>query len=236
MRSKLISPAGLILLATSVYILSLAAKSDLGLYIHPRYSIFTIAMSVICCLLVILHQGNDSKTHRQHFRWYSYLPIFLVLIAAVFLPAKSLSSATASQRRIADISSAAQRSSKSVSTLFVGSSRALSLNDWSRLLATNSDESYYTNKTAKVSGFVFDADLGDDTVWLARFIVTCCAVDAQPIGVPVRIENWSTKFNEDQWLEVDGTFKKAQTSTGEELVLIPTNIEKISEPDNPYAN
>ena len=108
--------------------------------------------------------------------------------------------------------------------------------DWSRLLATNQDPNYYANRPAVISGFVYDSGLGTDTVWLARFVVTCCAVDAQPVGVPVRIANWADQYDEDDWLEVEGTFTLLETATGQEIVLQPESVTQIDIPEDPYAN
>jgi uncharacterized repeat protein (TIGR03943 family) len=123
-----------------------------------------------------------------------------------------------------------------LASLFAQSSKGLGLADWSRLLVANPEPDYYSTKQVEVSGFVYDAGLGNDTVWLARFVVTCCAVDAQPVGVPLLLPQWQTEYKEDQWLAVKGTFQLRSTLKGEQLVLVPDEIETIKEPDNPYAN
>ena len=227
------------LLVAAVYILSLGIMRDLDLYIHPRYVVFTLVMSAICATLAVHHFVMSTKhphgNHNDSNNYASKLTVLLLLVA-IILPATSLSSATVSQRTVANIGSASQKDQQAVSSLFSGSSRALSLNDWARLLESNNDEAYYTNKTAKISGFVYDAGLGADTVWLARFVVSCCAVDAQPVGVPVHINKWKDTYQQDQWLEVEGTFRQLQTDQGDVLVLEPTSLQSIDEPEDPYAN
>lgn len=223
------------MVTSSVYVLALGVKGDLDLYIHPRYIFFTAGMSVVCLVLLLLNQAKHTA-HSNESHSKNLLPLIVLLLFAIALPARSLTSSTISQRAVSDVSAANQTDDRALSSLFAGSSRALSLNDWARLLATNNDETYYANKTARVSGFLYDAELGGDVAWLARFVVTCCAIDAQPVGVPVHIEEWGNKYEQDTWLEVEGTFQKILTAQGEQIVLIPTSTKVIEEPENPYAN
>ena len=233
MRFKRYIPVVTILLS-GVYIIFLALNNDLDLYIHSRYVLFTIVMSVLGVATVAIgHALNKSHVHGSG-STASMLPLFIILACAVFLPARSLTSATVSQRTIS--SNPQTNSQESTTSLLAQSSKILTLRDWSRLLSTNGDEDFYTNKTATVSGFVYDAGLGEDTLWLARFVVTFCAVDAQPIGVPVHLANWSDKYQQDEWLSVEGKFEKRQTDQGEQIVLIPESVDLINEPENPYAN
>lgn len=224
---------------------------DLDYYIHPRYELFTVLMSVACIMLCMIyaiqktaggHSHYDSHTHRYTHtrrmgllrRSLGFLPLAAVLIFAVALPSRSLQSVTVSQRatNLQNVNAIDRSQMLQVS----GSSRGLSIVDWSQLLQTNTDEAYYKNKPAKISGFIYDAQLGSDAVWIARFAVTCCAVDAQPLGVPIFIERWHEQYTQDQWIEVEGEFQNRTTRSGTQLVLVPTSIKPIEEPQNPYVN
>lgn len=221
------------LILSSVFILSLTWQNQLGLYIHPRYNLFTIALSVLCLVVATAYQKHHNE-HKHAFSAAS-LPLIFILACAFILPARSLTSATVSQRQI-DSQSIGLNSSLTNNPLLAGSSKGLKLGDWYRLIQTNQSPAYYADKPAKINGFVFDAGLGPDTFYLARFIVTCCAVDAQPIGVPVRVTNWATIYQQDTWLEIEGEFELLGTTNGEELVLQPNSVTEIEEPSNPYAN
>jgi uncharacterized membrane protein YcgQ (UPF0703/DUF1980 family) len=66
--------------------------------------------------------------------------------------------------------------------------------------------------------------------------VTCCAVDAQPLGVPVLLPGWQDRFAADDWVEVTGGFSpNPDPSAAEPLVLVPDTIEKIDQPAQPYV-
>ena len=226
-----------ILIVAVTYVSYLGVRNQLNLYIHPRYIVFTSVMAAIG-LLVSLYDGShkDADHTHSHGSKIMMIPLLLILGAALLLPARTLTSATVSQRQIDSGSIIVASEGDTASAVFAGSSRGLRLRDWSRLLATIDDPSYFANKPATVSGFVYDASLGPDTVWLARFVVTCCAVDAQPVGVPVRLEGWSETYEEDEWLEVEGEFSLQPTADGEEIVLVPVSATKIDQPENPYAN
>lgn len=229
MRSKIV------LVTAAVYITFLGATNQLGLYIHPRYTLFTVIMAVIAFILTSVDKSNihDDSSHRTFD--LAMLPLIFLLVTALFLPARTLSSATVSQRTTDAGSIITTADSKSSALLFAGSSKGLGIADWSRLLLTNTDANFYLNKPANVSGFVYDAAFGDDTIWIARFVLTCCAVDAQPTGIPVRIPNWSSEYKQDEWIRVEGTFSLQPTARGEQIVLVPDKINKIDTPKDPYA-
>jgi len=238
MLSRLRNVEAAIIIICVTYVGYLFIKNDLNIYIHPRYIIFTITMTA-CAFAVTLWRSIQPtrNTHRDEAKISSsHIPFLMILIAAIILPARSLTSATISQRIGDEARIATAKTNQPINALLLGSSKALKIGDWSRILLTNTDENYYINKPAQISGFLFDAGLGEDTVWLARFAVTCCAVDAQPIGVPVRIENWNETYKPEQWLEANGEFREEQTTRGPQIVLVANQIKEIKEPENPYAN
>lgn len=228
-----------LLFSAAVYILYLGARDQLDLYIHPRYINFTLTMSVIGALVIAYAYYNQSKKITKNNKKLTLkmqdIPLLFIVFVAIVLPARSLSSATVSQRVADSGSIASVGESNSSSLLFAGSSTGLRLADWARILSVNEDPTFYSNKPAKISGFVYDAGLGNDVVWLSRFVVTCCAVDAQPVGVPVFIEGWEGSYAEDDWLEAEGSFGSIDGADGG-IVLIPDMLHEIDEPDNPYAN
>lgn len=223
-----------VLLVSATYILHLGAAGRLGFYIHPRYIVFTIVLSALGLIVTAIGVSKADENHTSHGSRLSLLPLGIIVSAALIAPVRSLSSATVSQRSID--SGSIVSPSNYINPLFSGSSRGLSLADWYRLLAANDSPGFFANKPANVSGFVYDVGLGPDTVWLARFVVTCCAVDAQPIGVPVHIEGWQDSYDQDQWLEVEGEFDTKTTADGPAVVLVPGSVKRIEEPRNPYAN
>lgn len=64
---------------------------------------------------------------------------------------------------------------------------------------------------------------------LFRFMVSCCIADAQPLGILIKTEN-KQGFENNQWLEVQGTFHKTTIDDYDALYIIPQKIRKIEKP------
>src|SRR5690606_27041095 len=88
-----------------------------------------------------------------------------------------------------------------------GNSGTLELNvkDWANLLSQTNDAAFFAGKQVKLTGFVV-ADTDDEVFFVSRFVLSCCAVDARPIGVPVYKPGWQDDYSPDQWIEVKGVF------------------------------
>ncbi|MEO7124166.1 MAG: TIGR03943 family protein, partial [Lacisediminihabitans sp.] len=99
-----------------------------------------------------------------------------------------------------------------------------------------SDASFYAGKSVDVTGFITaDKDDPGNIFYVSRFVITCCAVDAQPVGVPVYYPNWKSEFKSDGWVRVVGGFvtnpsKQSQQS----IALVPEKVTKVSQPSEPY--
>jgi len=228
----------------------LGVTGQLGLYIHPRYFGFTMVMAALGLVFVVASFFFSSSfvastpaaktTSRRLVLSVAGSGLLLVIAAvtALALPPATLTSATATQREVnsggLDTSDAAEQAATLVGT---GDYERLSVKEWVSLLAQSDDPALFADKTAKLTGFVLpDADDPDNVFYVARFVVTCCAVDAQPIGVPVYLPGWSSTYSTDEWVEVEGTFTpnpsgRAQAS----LAVEPTTIESVEQPSDPYV-
>lgn len=153
------------------------------------------------------------------------------------LPPATLSAATADQR---DINSTAL-STETTSVADVTSSTdaafaKFTVLDWASLLRQTSDQAFYDGKPVDVVGFISAApDDPDNVFYVSRFIITCCAVDAQPVGLPVYLPDWQNSFAVDDWVEVSGGFVSNPSSgSGEAISLVPDDIAVVDQPAEPY--
>ena len=91
----------------------------------------------------------------------------------------------------------------------------------------------------KVSGFVFrNAAYGDTYFLVTRFVVSCCVADANVLGllvsVPAEVASALPQLNDDQWVEVNGTFA-ANTVDGWHMpIVVAQRITPIAVPNQPY--
>jgi uncharacterized repeat protein (TIGR03943 family) len=232
-----------------VAILWLGATGRLELYIHPRYTVFTIVMAVIggaasiAAFLVVPGHGHDEHDDHDEEKprsgWRAALAIggSVLLVAAsvlalLVLPPATLTSATADNR---DIASSNTLADADTTSLVGGDSTTFTVKDWATLLHQGLGDDFFAGKPAAISGFLVATE-DPDVVYVARFLVTCCAVDAQPLGVPVLLPGWEDDFAADDWVEVTGGFAPdPDPAAAEPIVLVPDTLDGIERPAQPYV-
>lgn len=230
----------------------LAITNQLGLYIHPRYDVFTVVMTAIAAIFVLLafallpntvadtlHQdAHTDQRQPQTIKWLTALSVMLVVVSVVALliiPPATLTTSTAEQR---DINGSVTTISPGDSVNLVGGDyTSFTVRDWAGLLRQGADEDYFAGKIPTLVGFITpDADDPDNVFYVARFVVTCCAVDAQPIGVPVYLPSWQKQYNTDDWVSVSGSFiANPSINSKQNLVLQPAKITITAQPAQPYV-
>ena len=235
------------ILLFNVYTLVLYFNQQLTFYTSPRYVLFTVvfnAVSLAVCgagfVLTAWRMGNGGIRARVPWRPSFTLVIAgLVLVAAYALPAHTLSSDTADQRSGNFNSSPVQQSSSSSGNtlaLFGADTSRLTIADWVSAFNLKTNTSFYEGKKVDVVGFVYHPKSApQDVFYVSRFRVTCCAVDAQPIGLPVYSPGWQEKFDEDSWVRVVGSFSKTDQDIAEPALVTPQSIESTDRPANPYV-
>jgi uncharacterized repeat protein (TIGR03943 family) len=254
----------LLALVAVVATLWLAATGKLALYIHPRYIVFAIVMAAIGGVAVLAgsffllrkdakdaraaaheHAGHDHADHDDEIgpgllarpRLLRSLTVGRVLIIAgalvalLILPPAALTSATAQNRALATSADALQAPAANL----VGTDTSkFTVKDWASLLRSGG-ESAVAGQTAQISGYLLDN--GDaDVVYVARLMVTCCAVDAQPVGVPVYLPDWKKDHKANSWVKLTGKFQQNPSGSGAvPVVIVPSEFAGIAEPDQPYV-
>lgn len=241
----------------------LAWSNQLVLYIHPRYIVFTVIMSVIALVFVVASFVTKRPVHDQdHAHDHDHdaeivapdsrdparkLPTILALVAfglsAVFalslvvIPPSTLTSATVDQRAINSTGVGAEvQSVDAASVASIEAFSSFTVLDWASLLRQSSDANFYEGKPVDVVGFVTaDPDDPENVFYVSRFIVTCCAVDAQPVGVPVYLPGWEDSVAIDQWVRVAGEFApNPSRSSTQPIALRDSTVTEVGEPDEPY--
>jgi uncharacterized repeat protein (TIGR03943 family) len=107
--------------------------------------------------------------------------------------------------------------------------------DWIRTLNVYPEPDAYAGQAADLSGFVVHMpDWPDHTFMIARFVLTCCAADAYPVGLPVQLPEGEPLPTPDTWLQVTGTMQTDTLSGKRQLVIGSSQLTEIPEPRNPY--
>lgn len=213
-------------------------------YIHPDFTLAILVcglfFAILAFLLVVSLGTKKAWGGDSHSVTINYGKLFLaVLPVALFLifPAKPLSSQAFLARSI-DSTQNQVFSRKVVQTpQFIINTENRSLIDWIRLFSQSNDYAGFVSLKARLTGFVLkDENLPDGYFTLARFVISCCAADARPIGLIVKYDSNLYKLFPDQWLEVRGEFAVEKINGQDKPVLILKDAKSIEIPDNPYIS
>ncbi|MEM8642434.1 MAG: TIGR03943 family protein [Cyanobacteria bacterium P01_G01_bin.54] len=217
------------------------ATGQLRLLIHPNYAPLTLAAGFVllivgCLRLLYLLRRKGVVQELPHF---TLLPPGLgmglltgVAIAGLIIPPTVLASDTALQRGISDTLPVTQTQVQSFKNPTPPEER--SLIEWVRTLNAYPEPDAYTDQAVDVTGFVVQPpELPKDYLLVSRFVITCCAVDAYPVGLPVRVGD-RNNYPADSWLRVQGVMATETFGSRRQLIIDPEEIEIIDTPDDPY--
>ncbi|MBT9311162.1 TIGR03943 family putative permease subunit [Leptothoe kymatousa] len=163
----------------------------------------------------------------------SSLILLAVAVLGLIYTPRAFASDTAIQRGVSDTLTM----TRSQPQRFVRqtSSDERTIIDWIRTLNVYPEPDAYTGQNVKVSGFVIHPDTWpEDYLMVSRFVLTCCAADAYPVGLPVQLAVSRQAYNPDSWLDIEGKMVTATIDGQRQLTIEPTKIETIPEPRNPY--
>jgi uncharacterized repeat protein (TIGR03943 family) len=157
------------------------------------------------------------------------------VIGLVIVPPATLSSAMAVDREM----NAGAPVLDDDELISIGSDfSSFTVKDWASMLSQISSPEFFDGATVDVVGFVTpDASDPENVYFVSRFIVTCCAVDASPVGVPVYEPSWRDGLAENDWVHVTGALvANPSASHGPDVVVEPKTIEIVDEPSDPYVH
>jgi len=244
--SKLLEWRGVLAITVlAVVSLWLAIDGRLGFYIHPRYNLFTTGMAVIALTLLLIavftykkadHDHGVSRARRRGFRLLDGVSLGAVValtVAVLVLPPATLSSATAENRSANefDVLSSSPVDEGVTNDVFA----TLTVRDWASLIVQNQSPAFYRGKPVNAIGIITPSPDNDNVFLLTRFVVTCCAVDAQPVSIPVYLPDWRSTLRPDSWVRVQGGFQPAPAGvSGSPVVVVPVVVEDEEVPREPY--
>ena len=224
---------GLSLLAWGVLLLKYSFTGQYKLLIHPNYFSLVLGSGIVLLVLGIV-KIKSILNHRQpnNSEHISLFPpglgnslLLIVAIAGLLIPPKVLTSQTAIKRGVGDLP---------LTTIQPQAFRTASkpeersLIEWIRTINAYPEPDAYSGQPAKITGFVLHlSELPDDYIMLSRFVITCCAVDAYPIGIPVKLDTNRSNYPVDSWLTIEG-MAIAETLPVKDRIETNTITEKRS--------
>ena len=218
----------------------------LNLLIHPSYMGLTIVSGVVLLLVSAIKavllvkqmrrsvRGRATERHLTLFPpgWSTALLLGTAILGLVLSP-RAFASQTAIDRGVNDTVTLTRVKPQAFRT--ATNSEAKTLVDWVRTLAVYPEPDAYAGQQAKVQGFVvYPKDLPADYLLLSRFVITCCAADAYPISLPVKLSQGRDVYKPDTWLEVEGQMMTTDLAGKRQLAIAAKTLRPIPEPKNPY--
>ncbi|RMH75691.1 MAG: TIGR03943 family protein [Cyanobacteria bacterium J007] len=230
---------------------------ELNILIHPNYFALTVIGGVVLLVLAgwkvwewiawgrsrwgrtsgnngAAASGNEQLQHISLFPpgWSAAILLTAAIMGLIFEP-RVFSSDKALNRGIEDFMPITQVKAQAFGKATSPEDR--SLVDWVRTLSVYPEPDAYSGQPVKVTGFVIHPpELGEEYLLLARYIITCCAADAYPIGLPVKLPNNRSAYPSDSWLEVQGKMITETFDDRRQLTIEAEEIAAIEQPKNPY--
>jgi uncharacterized repeat protein (TIGR03943 family) len=207
------------------YLLYAFATGALYFYIHPVYIVPSAVTGAVLIALAVLGRGGGKRLAQP-----AAAMLALPLALGFLLPPQPLSPATAGQRGVQPLTLG-----RGEATAFelTASPESYTIKDWIKAFAADPEPVRHAGKPVRVTGFVHrDATLPEGWFVVARFVIQCCAVDAQPVGLPVRAPGAAPEPG--RWVTVEGTWDVADTTGGRRAVIRATAIASTARPDQPY--
>lgn len=225
----------LVLIALGLFLYSRYAGGQLAFYINERFSWLTLFAAIGFLVLAFSYrygrQVNDPT--RAVVGWGGLFLVALPVLLGVLVPPKPLGAAAMSNRDVS-LESLTSVSAPDRGAVLRSQDREPNILDWLVEFRSTPDATTFDGEEATVIGFVYrDARFSDDTFMLSRFIVSCCAADASPIGLVAQWPEAST-LELDQWVEVSGYFEAGEFDGQTMPILQITAITETELPDQPY--
>jgi len=233
----------LVLIFLGALLLKYTITGQLRLLINPNYTGLVWLTAIVLLVAGYIKARECLKGQKpsevQHLStipplWSSWILIVTVILGFL-IPPQVLTSRSALSRGISDSSLLTRNQPELFRSFSKPEDR--SLLDWVRTLNAYPEPNAYKGQKAKITGFVIHPpQLPENYLLLSRFVITCCAVDAYPVGILVKLPSAGNNiYKADSWLEVEGQMQPDEVRGKRQLVLFSKNIQSIPTPSDPYS-
>lgn len=231
-----------IMLAMGIFLYSRFFNGKLLFYINERFVWLTLLASAGFILVAASYRYSSAHAHEhdhgdhQHrgdLSWGGVVLVLLPIILGLLVPPRPLGAAAMSSR---DVSAVALTSAAAPERNDVLAKPKANKNvlDWLIEFRSANDPPVFTGQEARLVGFVYrDERFAADEFMVSRFVISCCAADAAPLGLVVRWPE-SGSLAEDQWVEVKGHFEPGRFGEEALPILIAESVTPTDIPAQPY--
>ena len=228
------------------------------LLLHPNYAWLSNSAAIVLALLAlyklwtairsvraprVTRTRASSASSEGHVtllpRNFSSVVLLSIAIFGLIYTPKAFASQTATQRGIADTLTLTRAQPQRF--VRAASPEDRSIIDWIRLINVYPEPDAYTDEAVEVEGFVlYPEGWPSGYLMVSRFVLTCCAADAYPVGLPLKVAaddaaaTTDEPYPVDTWLSVTGKIMTETLNGQRQIAIAPTEIRAIETPKNPY--
>ncbi|MEM7344689.1 MAG: TIGR03943 family protein, partial [Chloroflexota bacterium] len=235
------------LIGLGLFLYSRIWSCKLYFYINERFY-WLIVFAALGFILIgcsyyyksMVDQEYDDHDHHDHgdhqhspVSWVGLALVALPIVLGLAVQPRPLGAAAMVNRdvTIESLTSAAAPEEGFVLNRPAGEKNIL---DWLVEFRAAPDLSTFEGQEAELIGFVYRDDrFGADQFMVSRFVLSCCAADAAPLGLIVEWPD-APELADDQWVEVKGHLTPSNFA-GEDLpILVAESVTLTDIPDRPY--
>lgn len=233
----------LALISMGVFLYSRFWNGKLFFYINERFVWLTIFASVGFLLVGMsyryrsAHSHDHDHDHAGHTHgqvsWWGLGILLSPIVLGLLVPPKPLGAAAMVNRDVSleSLTSAAAANPADVLTKPKQDKNIL---DWLIEFRSSNDPAVFDGETIQLTGFVYRDDRFDgQTFMISRFVLSCCAADAAPLGLIVAWPE-SGGLADDQWVEVSGHLQAGEFMGETMPIIIADSVTPTEIPDRPY--
>lgn len=234
------------IMAWGILLIKFWLTSELNLLLHPDYMWLAQSAGVFLIGLGLFKAWQAWQQGRQrvvrstplpHFAllppgWGSAVLLAVAVFGLQFTP-KPFSSSMAIDRGVTETLAMTRSQPQS----FRGGTRPedRSLIDWVRTLNVYPEPDAYAGQKVNIEGFVTHVpDLPAGYFMISRFVITCCAADVYPVGLPVKLPEGAALPAADTWLRLEGSMFTSTYAGQRHLAIAANGLTEIPAPINPY--
>ena len=234
----------LTLISMGVFLYSRFWNGKLFFYINERFVWLTIFASAGFLLIGLSYRYRPQQAHHHdeqdqaehshgQISWLGLGIILLPIILGLLVPPKPLGAAAMVNREVSigSLTSAAAPEADDVLTKPKADKNVL---DWLIEFRSSPNPAAFNDEPVKVIGFVYRDDrFEQDKFMVSRFVVSCCAADAAPLGLLV---HWpeSASLADDQWVEVSGHLQAGEFGGEAMPIIMGESVISTEIPERPY--
>ena len=215
----------LLLVVTGGFTVWLVVSGTVLNFVRPAMRPYVLVAGIVAILLGLAPEGAADQHGHGHRVGVGWLLVLPVLVGLVVPPAPLGANAVRSRLVSAGSSSSVYPPIRGV----VRGAVPMSMAEFYTRAVRDTHQSL-KDVRVRLVGFVAATDAGGYR--MSRFVIFCCAADAEAVEVAVTGDAVARK--RDEWLEVEGTWVPGPVTGDEAPRLVAATVRPVKRPAEPY--